>query len=68
MVRHEETVLNGCATSFINPADEASVTIAFVALEATVELTVAYCNFGFGYAAYETGKTAFAIHGTFHGD
>ena len=64
----EETVINGCRTLFINPANEASVTIAFVALKTAVELTVAYRDIGIGYASYETSERTFTIHSTFHGD
>ena len=61
----KETVLNGCATLFVNPTDEASITITISALKATVELTVVYCDVGIADASYETSKRAFAIHATF---
>ena len=39
-VRIEETVINGCRTLFINPANEASVAGAIVALKTAVDLLV----------------------------
>ena len=64
----KETAVNSCGTLFVNPSDEACVTITISALKATVELTVAYGDIRIADASYETTKRAIAIHGTVQGN
>ena len=68
MVGGKEAVIDGCATLFINPTNEATITVAIFTLKTTVELTVGDGNLGMDYLCYEAGEIFLAATGTSQGD